>query len=154
MLAMYYTLKATNLDSDEICVFAQHVQGVFGSQLNHQHHQYYHHHNHHHHYHQQATNTSTAINGEQNNHTVIGSASNSSVNNTTIPDPYTLQLLWLIGSGAPFKQCYLDSSECILWPKQDTKLLKLLIDSGVRLSEKIDEDDDSKNILVSSSQVI
>lgn len=68
-------------------------------------------------------------------------------------DVHTLQVLWMIGSGAPIEDCYLDSSECILWPRQEVKLLKLLIDAGAKPSEKVVEDDASKDA-VSSSQVI
>ncbi|XP_050486156.1 uncharacterized protein LOC117157092 isoform X5 [Bombus vancouverensis nearcticus] len=67
-------------------------------------------------------------------------------------DVHTLQVLWMIGSGAPIEDCYLDSSECILWPRQEVKLLKLLIDAGAKPSEKVVEDDTSKDA-VSSSQV-
>ncbi|XP_076754712.1 uncharacterized protein LOC143425637 isoform X3 [Xylocopa sonorina] len=67
-------------------------------------------------------------------------------------DVHTLQVLWMIGSGAPIEECYLDSSECILWPRQEVKLLKLLIDAGAKPSEKVVEDDASKDA-VSSSQV-
>ncbi|XP_017877196.1 ankyrin repeat domain-containing protein 50 isoform X3 [Ceratina calcarata] len=67
-------------------------------------------------------------------------------------DVHTLQVLWMIGSGAPIEDCYLDSSECILWPRQEVKLLKLLIDAGAKPSEKTVEDDASKDA-VSSSQV-
>ncbi|XP_015438635.1 PREDICTED: ankyrin repeat domain-containing protein 50 [Dufourea novaeangliae] len=67
-------------------------------------------------------------------------------------DVHTLQVLWMIGSGAPIENCYLDSSECILWPRQEVKLLKLLIDAGAKPSEKVAEDDASKDA-VSSSQV-
>ncbi|XP_068980047.1 ankyrin repeat domain-containing protein 50 isoform X5 [Bombus flavifrons] len=67
-------------------------------------------------------------------------------------DVHTLQVLWMIGSGAPIEDCYLDSSECILWPRQEVKLLKLLIDAGAKPSEKVVEDDASKDA-VSSSQV-
>ncbi|KAJ8688175.1 hypothetical protein QAD02_023970 [Eretmocerus hayati] len=52
------------------------------------------------------------------------------------------------------QHCCLDSSECILWPKQDAKLLKLLLDAGARLTEKADDQVDSAgNPLVSSSQI-
>ncbi|EFN67711.1 Ankyrin repeat domain-containing protein 50 [Camponotus floridanus] len=71
--------------------------------------------------------------------------------NTTL-DVHTLQVLWMIGSNAPIEGCYLDSSECILWPRQDAKLLRLLIDAGAKPSEKIVDDDASKDA-VSSSQV-
>ncbi|XP_043515148.1 ankyrin repeat domain-containing protein 50 isoform X3 [Frieseomelitta varia] len=67
-------------------------------------------------------------------------------------DVHTLQVLWMISSGAPIEDCYLDSSECILWPRQEVKLLKLLIDAGAKPSEKVVEDDASKDA-VSSSQV-
>ncbi|XP_034186641.1 uncharacterized protein LOC117607256 isoform X3 [Osmia lignaria lignaria] len=67
-------------------------------------------------------------------------------------DVHTLQVLWMIGSGAPIEECYLDSSECILWPRQEAKLLKLLIDAGAKPSEKVVEDDTNKDA-VSSSQV-
>lgn len=67
-------------------------------------------------------------------------------------DVHTLQMLWMIGSGAPIEDCYLDSSDCILWPRQEVKLLKLLIDAGAKPSEKVVEDDTSKDA-VSSSQV-
>lgn len=68
-------------------------------------------------------------------------------------DTHTLQVLWMIGSGVPIDQCYLDSPECIMWPRQDTKLLRLLIDSGAKPSEKIIENDESPKDPVSSSQV-
>lgn len=68
-------------------------------------------------------------------------------------DVHTLQVVWMISSGAPIEDCYLDSSECILWPRQEVKLLKLLIDAGAKPSEKVVEDDASKDA-VSSSQVI
>ncbi|XP_031841575.1 uncharacterized protein LOC116430947 isoform X2 [Nomia melanderi] len=67
-------------------------------------------------------------------------------------DVHTLQVLWMIGSGAPIEECYLDSSECILWPRQEVKLLRLLIDAGAKPSEKVVEDDASKDA-ISSSQV-
>ncbi|KAF7405531.1 hypothetical protein HZH66_004437 [Vespula vulgaris] len=67
-------------------------------------------------------------------------------------DVHTLQVLWMMGTGAPIEECYLDSSECILWPRQEVKLLRLLIDAGAKLSEKVVEDDASKDA-VSSSQV-
>ena len=67
-------------------------------------------------------------------------------------DVHTLQVLWIIGSGAPVQECYLDSSDCILWPRQDTKLLRLLVDAGAKPSEKAVEDEVSKEV-VSSSQV-
>ncbi|XP_006625076.1 ankyrin repeat domain-containing protein 50 isoform X3 [Apis dorsata] len=67
-------------------------------------------------------------------------------------DVHTLQVVWMVGSGAPIEDCYLDSSECILWPRQEVKLLKLLIDAGAKPSEKIVEDDANKDA-VSSSQV-
>lgn len=67
-------------------------------------------------------------------------------------DVHTLQVLWMIGSHAPIETCYLDSSECILWPRQDIKLLRLLIDAGAKPSERIVEDDASRDA-VSSSQV-
>lgn len=55
-------------------------------------------------------------------------------------------------SGAPIHDCYLDSSECILWPRQDTRLMRLLIEAGAKPSEKIVEEEVSKEV-VSSSQV-
>ncbi|XP_076663580.1 uncharacterized protein LOC143366397 isoform X3 [Andrena cerasifolii] len=67
-------------------------------------------------------------------------------------DLHTLQVLWMIGSGACIEDCYLDSSECILWPRQEVKLLRLLIDAGAKPSEKVVEDDASKDA-ISSSQV-
>ncbi|XP_043274119.1 ankyrin repeat domain-containing protein 50 isoform X3 [Venturia canescens] len=67
-------------------------------------------------------------------------------------DSHTLQLLWMIGCRAPVDECYLDSSECILWPRQDTKLLRLLVDAGAKPSEKIIEDEINKDP-ISSSQV-
>ncbi|XP_071580854.1 uncharacterized protein [Temnothorax nylanderi] len=71
---------------------------------------------------------------------------------STTLDVHTLQVLWMIGSNAPIEGCYLDSSECILWPRQDVKLLRLLIDAGARPSEKTVDDDASKDA-ISSSQV-
>lgn len=68
-------------------------------------------------------------------------------------DVHTLQVLWMIGSGVPIEDCYLDSSECILWPRQEVKLLRLLIDAGAKPSEKIVEDDTGKDAVLSSSQV-
>ncbi|XP_076231273.1 uncharacterized protein LOC143177275 isoform X3 [Calliopsis andreniformis] len=68
-------------------------------------------------------------------------------------DVHSLQVLWMIGSGAPIENCYLDSSECILWPRQEIKLLRLLIDAGAKPSEKVVEDDASKDA-ISSSQVV
>ncbi|XP_051163181.1 ankyrin repeat domain-containing protein 50 [Leptopilina boulardi] len=65
-------------------------------------------------------------------------------------DIHTLQVLWMIGSGATIQECYLDSSDCILWPRQDTKLLRLLIDSGAKPSEKAVEDEASKEVVDSS----
>lgn len=106
MLAAYYTLRGPELNPDEICVLAQHLQRVI-----------------------------TSIPA-----------------NTTL-DVHTLQILWMIGSNAPIEGCYLDSSECILWPRQDLKLLRLLIDAGAKPSEKTTEDDAGKDA-VSSSQVI
>lgn len=106
MLAAYYTLRGSELNPDEICVLAQHLQRVI---------------------------TSIPV-------------------NTTL-DVYTLQVLWMIGSNAPIEGCYLDSSECILWPRQDVKLLKLLIDTGAKPSEKTIDDDASKDA-ISSSQVV
>ena len=180
MLAMYYTLRAPNLDPDEICVLAQHVQGAFAyQQQHHQHHPYYQqqHHHHHHSHSQQSASTATAVvattGAAPSTITAISAITGDTISvatTTTAPvpsappapvvpsapmlDSYTLQLLWLIGSGAPFRHCYLDSSECILWPKQDTKLLKLLVDAGARLSEKLaDEEESGKNALVTSSQV-
>ncbi|XP_014296196.1 ankyrin repeat domain-containing protein 50-like isoform X1 [Microplitis mediator] len=76
---------------------------------------------------------------------------NISGNNCTL-DAHTLQVLWMIGSRAPIEQCYLDSPECIMWPRQDTKLLRLLVDAGAKPSEKIIEDEPIKDP-VSSSQV-
>lgn len=76
---------------------------------------------------------------------------NASTGNCTL-DAHTLQVLWMMGTGAPVEECYLDSSECILWPRQEVKLLRLLIDAGAKLSEKVVEDDASKDA-VSSSQV-
>lgn len=67
-------------------------------------------------------------------------------------DAHTLQTLWMIGSRVPIEECYLDSPECLMWPRQDSKLLRLLIDSGAKPSEKIAEDEPSKDP-VSSSQV-
>ncbi|XP_008215505.1 ankyrin repeat domain-containing protein 50 isoform X1 [Nasonia vitripennis] len=178
MLAMHYTLRAANLDPDEICVLAQHVQGAFVmQQQHHQHHPYYQQ-QHHQHHHQQALTaavTAAAANIPTAASTTTGisesTANPSAVTSTAAPAPsappapvppsapmldsYTLQLLWLIGSGAPFRHCYLDSSECILWPKQDTKLLKLLVDAGARLSEKLADEEDlaGNNVIVSSSQI-
>lgn len=169
MLAMYYTLRANELDPDEICVLAQHVQGAFAYQKqNMQHHPYYQQH-----HHSTTKSTSTIANNDvastNDNTTAVTSgvvvvapslASTTNTQNAPMLDSYTLQLLWLIGSGAPFNNCYLDSSECILWPKQDAKLLKLLVDAGAKLSEKSagaggddDEEDCGKNALVTSSQV-
>ncbi|XP_018398416.1 PREDICTED: ankyrin repeat domain-containing protein 50-like isoform X4 [Cyphomyrmex costatus] len=105
MLAAYYTLRGPELNPDEICVLAQHLQRAI---------------------------MSIPV-------------------NTTL-DVYTLQVLWMIGSNAPIEGCYLDSSECILWPRQDFKLLKLLIDAGAKPSEKTIDDDASKDA-ISSSQV-
>ncbi|XP_039315371.1 ankyrin repeat domain-containing protein 50 isoform X3 [Solenopsis invicta] len=105
MLAAYYTLRGSELNPDEICVLAQHLQRAI---------------------------TSIPL-------------------NTTL-DVHTLQVLWMIGSNAPIEGCYLDSSECILWPRQDVKLLRLLIDAGARPSEKTIDDDASKDA-ISSSQV-
>lgn len=176
MLAMHYTLRASNLEPDEICVLAQHVQGAFAHQpQHHQHHAYYQQHHHHHHHQQQSSSTAVAAaaaasvaassapataatNTEAGGTTGACPAPSAppapAANPTPMLDSYTLQLLWLIGSGAPFRHCYLDSSECILWPKQDTKLLKLLVDAGARLSEKLaNEEDSGNNVLVSSSQV-
>ncbi|XP_011306875.1 ankyrin repeat domain-containing protein 50 isoform X2 [Fopius arisanus] len=67
-------------------------------------------------------------------------------------DPHTLQTLWMIGSRVPIEDCYLDSPECLMWPRQDFKLLRLLIDAGAKPSEKVVEDEPSKDP-VSSSQV-
>ncbi|KAK0096567.1 hypothetical protein PV326_005146 [Microctonus aethiopoides] len=67
-------------------------------------------------------------------------------------DGHSLQVLWMIGSGAPIDKCYLDSPECIMWPRQDSKLLRLLIDAGAKPSEKIVEDEPTKDP-VSSSHV-
>ncbi|XP_076277761.1 uncharacterized protein LOC143207827 isoform X2 [Lasioglossum baleicum] len=67
-------------------------------------------------------------------------------------DVHSLQVLWMVGSGAPIEDCYLDSSECILWPRQEVKLLRLLIDAGAKPSEKVVEDEANKDA-VSSSQV-
>lgn len=106
MLAAYYTLRGSELNPDEICVLAQHLQRAI-----------------------------------------------TSVPTNTTLDVHTLQVLWMIGSNAPVEGCYLDSSECILWPRQDVKLLKLLIDAGAKPSEKTVDDDASKDA-VSSSQVI
>jgi len=105
MLAAYYTLRGPELNPDEICVLAQHLQRVI-----------------------------------------------TSVPPNITLDVHTIQVLWMIGSHAPIEACYLDSSECILWPRQDVKLLRLLIDAGAKPSEKIIEDDASKEA-VSSSQV-
>ncbi|XP_014206836.1 ankyrin repeat domain-containing protein 50-like [Copidosoma floridanum] len=177
MLAVHYTLRARNLDPDEICVLAQHVQGAFVHQQKHhhhnnhgyyhQHHQHHHHHHHHHHHRQQQLSSANSISTSLS--VALQSDTNTAV--TSVPpvpalpapdkppdkpaiDTYTLQLLWLISSGAPIKHCYLDSSECILWPKQDAKLLKLLVDAGARLSEKLaNEEDSPDNALVSSSQI-
>ncbi|XP_050464471.1 ankyrin repeat domain-containing protein 50-like isoform X4 [Cataglyphis hispanica] len=105
MLAAYYTLRGPELNPDEICVLAQHLQRAI-----------------------------------------------TSVPANTTLDVHTLQVLWMIGSNAPIEGCYLDSSECILWPRQDVKLLRLLIDAGAKPSEKTIDDDASKDA-VSSSQV-
>ncbi|KAL6447352.1 hypothetical protein ACFW04_001525 [Cataglyphis niger] len=105
MLAAYYTLRGPELNPDEICVLAQHLQRAI-----------------------------------------------TSVPANTTLDVHTLQVLWMIGSNAPIEGCYLDSSECILWPRQDVKLLRLLIDAGAKPSEKTVDDDASKDA-VSSSQV-
>ncbi|XP_072761084.1 uncharacterized protein [Anoplolepis gracilipes] len=105
MLAAYYTVRGPELNPDEICVLAQHLQRAI-----------------------------------------------TSVPTNTTLDVHTLQVLWMIGSNAPVEDCYLDSSECILWPRQDVKLLKLLIDAGAKPSEKIVDDDASKDA-ISSSQV-
>ncbi|XP_023290430.1 ankyrin repeat domain-containing protein 50 isoform X4 [Orussus abietinus] len=67
-------------------------------------------------------------------------------------DLHALQVLWMIGSGVPVEECYLDSTDCILWPRQDTRLLRLLLDSGAKPSEKVVEDEPVKDA-VSSSQV-
>lgn len=143
MLAMYYTLRASNLDADEICVLAQHTQGAFAYQQKKQQHHPYYQQNHHHHH--------------KNSETKESAVTSPPPTPAPVPtiDSYTLQLLWLIGSGAPIKNCYLDSSECILWPKQDTKLLKLLVDAGAKVSEKADDEVDGAgdNGLVPSSQV-
>lgn len=104
MLAAHYTLRGPELNSDEICVLAQHLQ-----------------------------------------RTITNITPNSTL------DTHTLQVLWMINSNAPIDSCYLDSSECILWPRQDVRLLRLLIDAGAKPSEKISEDD-AKDI-ISSSQV-
>ncbi|KAL6447354.1 hypothetical protein ACFW04_001525 [Cataglyphis niger] len=104
MLAAYYTLRGPELNPDEICVLAQHLQRAI-----------------------------------------------TSVPANTTLDVHTLQVLWMIGSNAPIEGCYLDSSECILWPRQDVKLLRLLIDAGAKPSEKTVDDDASKDA-VSSSQ--
>ncbi|XP_029174037.1 ankyrin repeat domain-containing protein 50 isoform X4 [Nylanderia fulva] len=105
MLVAYYTLRGPELNPDEICVLAQHLQRAI-----------------------------------------------TSVPANTTLDVHTLQVLWMIGSNAPVEGCYLDSSECILWPRQDAKLLRLLIDAGAKPSEKTIDDDASKDA-VSSSQV-
>ncbi|KAL0118776.1 hypothetical protein PUN28_009445 [Cardiocondyla obscurior] len=105
MLAAHYTLRGPELNPDEICVLAQHLQRSI---------------------------TSVPV-------------------NTTL-DVHTLQVLWMISSNAPIEGCYLDSSECILWPRQDVKLLRLLIDAGAKPSEKTTDDDASKDA-ISSSQV-
>ncbi|XP_070165470.1 ankyrin repeat domain-containing protein 50-like isoform X2 [Polyergus mexicanus] len=105
MLAAYYTLRGPELNPDEICVLAQHLQRAI-----------------------------------------------TSVPTNTTLDVHTLQVLWMIGSNAAIEGCYLDSSDCILWPRQDVKLLKLLIDAGAKPSEKTVDDDASKDA-VSSSQV-
>ncbi|XP_066593655.1 ankyrin repeat domain-containing protein 50-like isoform X2 [Prorops nasuta] len=106
MLAAYYTVRGPELNPDEICVLAQHLQRAI-------------------------TNVSPSY---------------------CNLDVHTLHVIWMIGSGAPIEECYLDSSECILWPRQEVKLLKLLIDAGAKPSEKIIEDDASKDA-ISSSQV-
>ncbi|XP_032676834.1 ankyrin repeat domain-containing protein 50 isoform X2 [Odontomachus brunneus] len=104
MLAAYYTLRGPELNADEICVLAQHLQRAI-----------------------------------------------SNVTTNTTLDVHTLQILWIIHSNAPIESCYVDSSECILWPRQDIKLLKLLIEAGAKPSEKIFEEDKDA---VSSSQVL
>ncbi|XP_025157073.1 ankyrin repeat domain-containing protein 50, partial [Harpegnathos saltator] len=104
MLAAYYTLCGPELNPDEICVLAQHLQRAIPNVM---------------------TNTL---------------------------DAHTLQLLWMIDSNAAIESCYVDSSECILWPRQDIKLFKLLIDAGAKPSEKITEEDVNKDA-VSSIQV-
>lgn len=106
MLATYYTLCGPELNPDEICVLAQHLQRAIPN-----------------------------------------------ITTNTNLDAHTFQTLWIIDSNAPIESCYVDSSECILWPRQDIKLLKLLIDAGAKPSEKIVEDNVSKDA-VSSSQVI
>ncbi|XP_058805828.1 ankyrin repeat domain-containing protein 50-like isoform X2 [Phymastichus coffea] len=150
MLAMYYTLRASDLDPDEICVLAQHVQGAFACQTqNMQHHPYYQQH-----HHSTTKSNSTIANDAVSTNDAPAASTTSTTAQPPMLDSYTLQLLWLIGSGAPFKNCYLDSSECILWPKQDAKLLKLLVDAGAKSSEKSgDEEDCGKNVLVTSSQI-
>lgn len=105
MLTAYYTLHGPELNPDEICVLAQHLQRVITS---------------------------------------VGTT-NCSL------DAHTLQVLWMIGSGAPIENCYLDSSDCILWPRQDMKLLRLLTDVGAKPSERVIDDDACKDG-VSSSQ--
>lgn len=105
MLAAYYTLRGPELNADEICVLAQHLQRAMPN-----------------------------------------------IMTNTILDAHTLQMLWIIDSNAPIESCYVDSSECILWPRQDIKLLKLLIEAGAKPSEKIFEEDNKD--AVSSSQVI
>lgn len=104
MLAVYYTLHGPELNSDEICVLAQHLQRALPSVI---------------------------------------------TTNTTL-DVHTLQMLWMISSNAPIESCYLDSSECILWPRQDVKLLKLLIDAGAKLAKKIVEGDSNKDPVLPS----
>lgn len=166
MLATYYTLRAKNLDTDEICVLAQHVQGAFYYQQQHkknnpyyqqQHYHHHHHHhsnNHHHHHNLSNSNPSTSVSGQNDTNSSVAKSPVKTPPIAPTIDSYTLQLLWLISSGARFDHCYLDSSDCILWPKQDSKLLKLIIDAGAKLSEKlVDEEDCGKNVLVSSSQV-
>ncbi|XP_011499248.1 PREDICTED: ankyrin repeat domain-containing protein 50 [Ceratosolen solmsi marchali] len=145
MLAMQYTLRASNLNPDEICVLSQHVQSTFFHQQQHQQQRtYFQHH------HQQQSATATTGTGEVAAISTILQIQPQ----PSILDSYTLQLLWLIGSGARFTQCYLDSSECILWPKQDVKLLKLLIDAGAKLSQKITNNEESNhNTHVSSSHI-
>jgi hypothetical protein len=157
MLAMHYTLRANNLDPDEICVLAQHVQGAFFHQQQRQQQRPYyqqHQHQHQHQQHQQQQQQQQLAGAALSAEAVAVSGAMQTTAQPPLLDSYTLQLLWLIGSGAQFTQCYLDSSECILWPKQDAKLLKLLIDAGAKLSQKLaNQEEPGNNVHVSSSQV-
>lgn len=124
MLAAHYTLRGAELNADEICVLGQHLQRVMTS--------------------------GSGGNGNNATTTTTKTSTTTTSNASTLLDNYTLQVLWMIDSGAPVDKCYLDSSECILWPRQDVKLLRLLIDAGAKPSEKITDDELTKSTTYSS----